>query len=32
VPSEADFAAAQKWINDIKNDFVEAEDLLVCQC
>jgi len=26
VPSEADFAAAQKWINDIKNDFVEAED------
>jgi len=26
VPSEADFAAAQKWINDIREDFSAADD------
>lgn len=26
VPSEADFAAANKWINDIRNDFISADD------
>lgn len=26
APSEADYAAAQKWINDIRNDFAATDD------